>query len=527
VDIRNADPVWEEALEIISRQVNEGTFRIWFEPTIGLGLTNGAYSVGVASDFAKDWIDTRFRALMSDAVSQVVGEPVLLDIVVSPTLSRAASPDAVAASDHVSHQGGSATPAKDIPGQALPRPSASDQGDGSAGDSFVEAGPAGGGRLRGRLSEPIGGPSRPTAGAALERTPVSEPAVEQPGHDAAATGLLAKYTFDTFVIGPSNRFAHAAALATAETPGTQYNPLFIYGGVGLGKTHLLQAIGNYVVRNHPAKKVRYLTLETFTNDFINSLRDDSIEGFKNRYRTVDVLLIDDIQFLHKKEQTQEEFFHTFNALYDAQKQIVITSDRHPKALATVEDRLVSRFEWGLITDIQPPDLETRVAILRKKVRLENITLADDEALMVIASRVPSNIRELEGCLTRVVAYSSFTKKPIDADLAREVLKDIPETPSTRVTIDLILSIVAESTGVSITEITGDKRSRPVVESRHLVMYLARELTDASLPKIGERLGNRDHTTVLHAVDKIGKLMREDREMYSRVQRLTTKIKSAR
>jgi chromosomal replication initiator protein len=316
-------------------------------------------------------------------------------------------------------------------------------------------------------------------------------------------------------------------LAAAETPGTQYNPLFIYGGVGLGKTHLLQAIGNYALRNHPGLKVRYVTLETFTNDFINSLRDDSIEGFKNRYRTIDVLLIDDIQFLQKKEQTQEEFFHTFNALYDAQKQIVITSDRHPKGLATLEDRLVSRFEWGLITDIQPPDLETRVAILRKKVRADGIILADDDVLMLIASRVPTNIRELEGCLTRVVAFSSFTKRAIDVDLAREVLKDIPETPSTRITIDLILSCVAEATGLSVTEIIGDKRSRPVVEGRHLAMYLARELTDASLPKIGDRIGGRDHTTVLHAVDKIAKLMREDRDMYNRVQRLTTKIKSAR
>jgi chromosomal replication initiator protein len=343
----------------------------------------------------------------------------------------------------------------------------------------------------------------------------------------SVTGLMGKYTFDNFVIGQSNRFAHAAALAAAETPGTQYNPLFIYGGVGLGKTHLLQAIGNYALRNHAGMKVRYVTLETFTNDFINSLRDDSIEGFKNRYRTIDVLLIDDVQFLQKKEQTQEEFFHTFNALYDAQKQIVITSDRHPKGLVTLEDRLVSRFEWGLITDIQPPDLETRVAILRKKVRSDGIALGDDEVLMLIASRVPTNIRELEGCLTRVVAYSSVTKRPLDVDLAREVLKDIPETPTSRVTIDSILSCVAESTGVSVTEITGDKRSRAIVESRHLVMYLARELTDASLPKIGERIGNRDHTTVLHAVDKIAKLMREDREMYNRVQRLTSKVKSAR
>jgi chromosomal replication initiator protein len=491
VETKGGDPIWEEALRLISEQVNEGTFRIWFEPTVGLGVANGTYSVGVASDFSKDWIDSRFRTLITDAVSQAAGESLRLEIVASPTMTHAA-PDP------------SAFPS------AAP-------GRGYAADTSAR-GPE-------RLDRPSSSPSD-SPGGASRVAPIPKPPAPAEVLSSGA-GLLGKYTFDTFVIGPSNRFAHAAALAAAETPGTQYNPLFIYGGVGLGKTHLLQAIGNYALRNHPALKVRYLTLETFTNDFINSLRDDSIEGFKNRYRTVDVLLIDDIQFLQKKEQTQEEFFHTFNTLYDAQKQIVISSDRHPKGLATLEDRLVSRFEWGLITDIQPPDLETRVAILRKKVRADGIVLADDDVLMLIASRVPTNIRELEGCLTRVVAFSSFTKRPIDVDLAREVLKDIPETPSTRVTIDLILSTVAEATGVSVTEITGDKRSRPVVESRHLVMYLARELTDASLPKIGDRIGGRDHTTVLHAVEKIAKLMREDREMYNRVQRLTTKVKSAR
>jgi chromosomal replication initiator protein len=495
VETKGGDPIWERALQLIAEQVNEGTFRIWFEPTMGLGLANGTYSVGVASDFARDWIDSRFRTLMSDAVSQVVGEAVRFDIVVSPTLSHGSTADGPARPE----LGAGRDPAGSVQVRDLPRSQ-------SAVPATRDLADFDGAR---RLAYAPGAAPMATDGI------------------SAAAGLMSKYTFDTFVIGQSNRFAHAAALAAAETPGTQYNPLFIYGGVGLGKTHLLQAIGNYALRNHPTLKVRYVTLETFTNDFINSLRDDSIEGFKNRYRTIDVLLIDDIQFLQKKEQTQEEFFHTFNALYDAQKQIVITSDRHPKGLATLEDRLVSRFEWGLITDIQPPDLETRVAILRKKVRAEGITLADEDVLMLIASRVPTNIRELEGCLTRVVAFSSFTKRPIDVDLAREVLKDIPETPTSRVTIDLILSAVAEATGVSLTEIIGDKRSRTVVEGRHLAMYLARELTDASLPKIGDRIGGRDHTTVLHAVEKIAKLMREDRDMYNRVQRLTTKIKSAR
>jgi chromosomal replication initiator protein len=500
VEASYSDPIWEKALELISQQVNEGTFHIWFGQTAGLGLDSGTYSVGVPSDFAKDWIDSRFRTLISEAVSQVVGDPVECEIVVMPSLDRRLAQDAVADA-----------------GAAV------DRGRGVAAGSG-DGGPGGNGSAPGAVTSV---PSTPRPGSAHERSDAAQTVAAQREVSAAAAGLVGKYTFDTFVVGSSNRFAHAAALAAAETPGTQYNPLFIYGGVGLGKTHLLQAIGHYVLRNHPGLKVRYLTLETFTNDFINSLRDDSIEGFKNRYRSIDVLLIDDIQFLHKKEQTQEEFFHTFNALYDAQKQIVITSDRHPKGLATLEDRLVSRFEWGLITDIQPPDLETRVAILRKKARADRLVLADDETLMLIASRVPTNIRELEGCLTRVVAYSSITKKPIDVELAREVLKDIPETASTRITIDAILSAVAEATGVSVTEIIGDKRSRPVVESRHVAMYLARELTDSSLPKIGERFGNRDHTTVLHAVEKITNLMQQDRDMYNRVQKLTATIKSAR
>lgn len=483
-----SDPLWEEALQYISQQLNDQTFKMWFQPAVGLGLSEGTYCVGVASEFARDWMETRFQSLVTEALCQAAGEPVRVEIVVSPALSQALAEDDIDIDIHTTA------------------------------------------RASGRWGATA---TSPTSAASLQPAQPPEPrsphgpavAATEAEFTYAHTGLMRKYTFDTFVTGSSNRFAHAAALATAETPGTQYNPLFIYGGVGLGKTHLLQAIGNYVVDNHPGLKVRYLTLETFTNDFINSLRDDSIEGFKTKYRTVDVLLIDDIQFLHKKEQTQEEFFHTFNTLFDAQKQIVITSDRHPKVLAGLEDRLVSRFEWGLITDIQPPDLETRVAILRKKVRLDNIPLADEDVLMLIASRVPNNIRELEGCLTRVVAYSSFTKRPINVDLAREVLKDIPEEPAHAITIDDILSAVAQVTGVSPIEMTGDKRSRQVVESRHLAMYLARELTDASLPKIGERFGGRDHTTVLHAVDKISTLMQHDRTLYNRVQRLIATLKA--
>jgi len=506
------DPVWQEALQVIAQEVNERAFRMWFQPAVGLGLSDGAYCVGVGSEFARDWIEGRFLSLIQEAVAEVLGEEVPVKIVVVPTLSH-----------NSTHAAATFNPP---PSPAYPL-GHTDTGLGS--DSLPLNGHGAFG------TDPLAAPASPFSPEASHLAshrgiphPAAGPAgvghTGVPGQ--SATGLIRKYTFDNFVVGPSNRFAHAAALAAAESPGTQYNPLFIYGGVGLGKTHLLQAIGNYVVDNHPGLKVRYLTLETFTNDFINSLRDDTIEGFKARYRTVDVLLLDDIQFLHKKEQTQEEFFHTFNALYDAQKQIVITSDRHPKALDTVEDRLVSRFEWGLITDIQPPDLETRVAILRKKVRAEQIAIAEDDVLMLIASRVPSNIRELEGCLTRVVAYSSFTRRPITVDLAREVLKDIPETTPTTITVDMILHAVAHETGVSVADIVGDKRARQVVQSRHLAMYLARELTDASLPKIGEHFGGRDHTTVLHAVEKISKLMHHDRALYNRIQHLLARLKSA-
>ena len=493
------DPIWGQALGFIGQQVNAGTFRIWFEPTVGLGLYDGVYSVGVASDFAKDWMEDRFLAMIDEAVSSVVGEKVRCEIVVSPELSRT-----------LFHDDGAGAPAETSQADEAPRGPSTTAAHAESSRPVDTSGE----RSSSKSADGVRDPS-------LSRSVLS-------GEDplGSGSGLLEKYTFDTFVIGQSNRFAHAAALAAAETPGTQYNPLFIYGGVGLGKTHLLQAIGSYVLRNHPGLKVRYVTLETFTNDFINSLRLDSIDGFKAKYRTIDVLLIDDIQFLQKKEQTQEEFFHTFNTLYDAQKQIVITSDRHPKGLATLEDRLVSRFEWGLITDIQPPDLETRIAILQKKVRADGIALNDDEVLMLIASRVPTNIRELEGCLTRVVAFSSFTRRPLTVDLAREVLKDLPATASKRITTDMIISAVAEFTGVSSTEIVGDKRTRPVVHARHLVMYLARELTDSSLPKIGERMGGRDHTTVLHAVEKITKLMHEDRATYNAIQLLTTRLKSA-
>jgi chromosomal replication initiator protein len=341
-------------------------------------------------------------------------------------------------------------------------------------------------------------------------------------------GLNPKYTFDSFVIGSSNRFAHAAALAVAEAPAQAYNPLFIYGGTGLGKTHLLQAIAGYVAEHSRNLSARYVTSETFMNDFINSLRDKRIEGFKQRYRHYDVLLIDDIQFFEHKERIQEEFFHTFNSLYEAGRQIVISSDRPPRAIATLEARLRSRFEWGLITDIQPPDLETRIAILRKKVKTDAIHIPDPQVLTFIASRISTNIRELEGALTRVVAFSSLTGRPMTVDLAQEVLKDVfPQGEIPEISVEQIQSTVVERFGISLQELTGDRRSQSIVYPRQVAMYLCRELTDSSLPKIGKKFGGRDHTTVIHATSKIAKLIQEDRSVYNLVQELTARIKQAR
>jgi chromosomal replication initiator protein len=351
---------------------------------------------------------------------------------------------------------------------------------------------------------------------------------EAPVLTAASAGLSSKYTFDSFVIGSSNRFAHAAALAVAEAPAQAYNPLFIYGGTGLGKTHLLQAIAQYIAAHSRHLTVRYVTSETFMNDFINSLRDKRIEGFKQRYRTYDLLLIDDIQFFEHKERIQEEFFHTFNSLYEAGRQIVISSDRPPREIATLEERLRSRFEWGLITDIQPPDLETRIAILRKKVKTDGIHVPDPQVLTFIAGRISSNIRELEGALTRVVAFSSLTGRSMTVDLAQDVLKDVfPQGEGQQVSIDFIQKLVSDRFGVSVQELCGDKRSQNIVYPRQVAMYLSRELTDSSLPKIGKEFGGRDHTTVIHATSKIARLIREDRSVYNLVQELTARIKQVR
>ncbi|UUU23460.1 chromosomal replication initiator protein DnaA [Streptomyces sp. DSM 40750] len=366
-----------------------------------------------------------------------------------------------------------------------------------------------------------GGPASSAPG------PLAAQPAPAPGPGEPTARLNPKYLFDTFVIGASNRFAHAAAVAVAEAPAKAYNPLFIYGESGLGKTHLLHAIGHYARSLYPGTRVRYVSSEEFTNEFINSIRDGKGDSFRKRYREMDILLVDDIQFLADKESTQEEFFHTFNTLHNANKQIVLSSDRPPKQLVTLEDRLRNRFEWGLITDVQPPELETRIAILRKKAVQEQLN-APPEVLEFIASRISRNIRELEGALIRVTAFASLNRQPVDLGLTEIVLKDlIPggENASPEITATAIMAATADYFGLTVEDLCGTSRGRALVTARQIAMYLCRELTDLSLPKIGAQFGNRDHTTVMHADRKIRALMAERRSIYNQVTELTNRIKN--
>ncbi len=375
-----------------------------------------------------------------------------------------------------------------------------------------------------RPGSPGPGPGR--AGGSVPGPMGAQPA-PAPGPGEPHARLNPKYLFDTFVIGASNRFAHAAAVAVAEAPAKAYNPLFIYGESGLGKTHLLHAIGHYARSLYPGTRVRYVSSEEFTNEFINSIRDGKGDTFRKRYRDVDILLVDDIQFLASKESTQEEFFHTFNTLHNANKQIVLSSDRPPKQLVTLEDRLRNRFEWGLTTDVQPPELETRIAILRKKAVQEQLN-APPEVLEFIASRISRNIRELEGALIRVTAFASLNRQPVDLGLTEIVLKDlIPggEESAPEITAPAIMAATADYFGLTVEDLCGSSRSRVLVTARQIAMYLCRELTDLSLPKIGAQFGGRDHTTVMHADRKIRALMAERRSIYNQVTELTNRIKN--
>ncbi|WP_419471093.1 chromosomal replication initiator protein DnaA [Georgenia yuyongxinii] len=480
---------WARAVEILTTRGEIGGAQLAFiRMTRPLGVIDGTMLLAVPSDFAKDFLEMRAREPITAALTEVAGSPVRFAVTVDPSLEDTLTPAAplTAPVEVVAPERERAAVPETVPAG---RPALADD-------------------------RPVPRPQRSSADRGTS--------VEDQSGDPSR--LNPKYTFETFVTGSSNRFAHAAATAVAEAPAKAYNPLFIYGGSGLGKTHLLHAIGHYARNLYPGIRVRYVNSEEFTNDFINSIRDDKAENFQRRYRNVDVLLIDDIQFLGGKEQTVEEFFHTFNTLHNDNKQVVITSDVPPKQLDGFEDRMRSRFEWGLLTDVQPPDLETRIAILRKKAINENLQATDD-VLGYIASRISTNIRELEGALIRVTAFANLNRQPVELSLAEMVLKDLITDPAgEEITPSLIMSQTANYFSVSIDALCSADRSRVLVNARQIAMYLCRELTDLSLPKIGQLFGGRDHTTVMHANRKIREQMAEKRSTFNQVTELTNRIK---
>ncbi|UMG94756.1 chromosomal replication initiator protein DnaA [Nocardioides sp. TF02-7] len=475
--------------------------RAWLQTSRPVTLHGTTAIVAVPDEFTRNRLEGRVRGHLEDALTEQFGHDVQLAVTVDSSLEH----QPVEAPDHNGHNG---------PGG--PAGSAGSDAPGSDRQADMST-------KRQGDSPPYAAPATGSAPAPSPFPPAPDPGAHQAPPSAEAR-LNPKYTFETFVIGSSNRFPHAAAVAVSEAPGKSYNPLLVYGDSGLGKTHLLHAIGHYVRSLYSGAKVRYVSSEEFTNEFINSIRDDRQDRFKRKYREVDVLLIDDIQFLQGKTQTQEEFFHTFNYLHNAQKQIVLTSDQPPKKLEALEDRLRNRFEWGLITDVQPPDLETRIAILRKKAAMDRLT-APPDVLEFIASKIQTNIRELEGALIRVTAFANLNRQDVDLTLAEIVLKDlIPEGGEPEITASLIIAQTAAYFGLSIEELTGPSRGRHLVMARQIAMYLCRELTGLSLPKIGAQFGNRDHTTVMYAERKINQLLGERRAVFNQVSELTNRVK---
>jgi chromosomal replication initiator protein len=512
--------VWARSLDGLAELHVQPSQLAWLKLTRPMAMVENTVLIATPNEFVKEQLETRLRPLVTQALSRVLGRPIQLAVSVDP--SSAPQPEPL-------------TFSSPLPSGMVQLPSA---------PQSMHTMPAPH-DLRPPVTQPampampqlgdtgrLGGP-RPYPQQHLADHAPAQPAESPRPHQNDQAGptprltsarLNPKYTFETFVIGSSNRFAHAAAVAVAEAPAKAYNPLFVYGDSGLGKTHLLHAIGHYAQTLYPGLKVRYVSSEEFTNDFINMIRDGKQDGFRRRYRDVDVLLVDDIQFLENKEGTQEEFFHTFNTLHNASKQIVISSDRAPKRLVTLEDRLRSRFEWGLLTDVQPPELETRIAILRKKAVQEGLN-APADVLEYIASRISTNIRELEGALIRVTAFASLNRQGVDLQLAEIVLKDlIPEAQGPQINAATIMGQTAAYFGLSIEDLCGTSRSRVLVTARHIAMYLCRELTDLSLPKIGQQFGGRDHTTVINADRKIRSLMAERRSIYTQVTELTNRIK---
>jgi len=485
---------WHAALEDMDKHGIGSRDRAYLNLTRFVGLLGDNVLLSVPFDQTKRMLEGPLREPVAKALSDQLGQQVRVAISVDESL-QAAVRDLDDDGDASDENTSAATESDDgtlgftMPGQGAPRPTKADPG--------------------------VVLPPRSTG---YQRDAAAAPS------DTEAPRLNPKYTFDTFVIGESNRFAHAAAIAIAEEPGQAYNPLFIHGDSGLGKTHLLHAIGHYVHDYHPKLRVRYVSSEEFTNDFVNSIRDDRAATFQRRYRDdVDVLLIDDIQFLQGKEQTQEEFFHTFNALHSTGKQIVLTSDQPPEKLTTFADRMRSRFKSGLTTDVHPPELETRIAILRKKANAERMDIGDD-VLELIASKISTNIRELEGALIRVAAYASLQKEPVDRAKAAFVLKDVVPSETGQITVGHIIAETAVYFGVTVDDIKGPSRSRNLTMARQIAMYLSRELTEHSFPQLGQHFGGRDHTTVMHAEKKIRQLIGERRPVYDQITELTTQIR---
>ena len=487
------EQVWRTTLDSLDADGVPPTRRAFLSMARLVGLLDDTALIAVPDDFSKNFVEQRLRMHVTQALSEQLGRDVRLAVTVDPDLAESDPPPPT--------QGLEPEP------EATPQPQEPVRPQGLSSTLPVD------GRDDGLVDDD---PEPPT----LIRARRGRPEPEQ----VELTRLNPKYTFDTFVIGASNRFANAAAVAVAEAPAKAYNPLFIYGESGLGKTHLLHAIGHYARSLYPHVKVRYVNSEEFTNDFINSIRDDKAANFQRRYRDVDVLLIDDIQFLQGKMQTQEEFFHTFNTLHNANKQVVITSDVAPKLLSGFEERMRSRFEWGLLTDVQPPDLETRIAILRKKAIQEKLSVPAD-VLEFIASRISTNIRELEGALIRVTAFASLNRQAVDIGLAQIVLKDlIPNEQSSEISSATIMAQTADYFSLTIEDLQSASRTRTLTTARQIAMYLCRELTEMSLPAIGGQFGGRDHTTVMHAERKIRELMGERRAIYNQVTELTNRIK---
>jgi len=477
--------VWHNTLTVLDANGLPPTQRAFLRQAKFVGLLGQTALLAVPDEYTKDIVETRARKQVVMALSGQLGTDIRLAVTVDPALRTGNELEPETTTDMVS----------------LTELEADDLPDLSSPFSTIRAASAADGQSgRHRIAE-------------------------RDASEVEATRLNPKYTFDTFVIGASNRFASAAAVAVAEAPAKAYNPLFIYGQSGLGKTHLLHAIGHYVRSLYPNVRVRYVNSEEFTNDFINSIRDDKASAFQSRYRNADVLLIDDIQFLQGKVQTQEEFFHTFNTLHNANKQVVITSDLPPKQLGGFEERMCSRLEWGLLTDIQPPDLETRIAILRRKAIQDKMT-TPDEVLEFIANRITTNIRELEGALIRVTAFASLNRQSVDLNLAEIVLKDVfTQDEGNQITSATIMVQTAAYFGLTMEDLCGPSRSRVLVTARQIAMYLCRELTELSLPKIGQLFGGRDHTTVMHADRKIRQLMSERRTIYNQVTELTSRIRN--